>query len=224
MSDTMPKSPAWSALAAWILAAYMRLVYYSARKQFVDSFHIQDLFDRGQPLILAAWHRHTIQSPFCYLAFAPKERRLWAIASASKDGGLAAQGLKNLGIDAVRGSSSRGGMAALRRMVKLIKSGQDLAFTPDGPRGPVFEVADGVLMAARLSGAPIVPISFAARRCKLLNSWDRLIVPFPFTRLRFTYGVPLYVSRDVDGAALDALRDQLRTEMMRISDLAANFR
>lgn len=223
MKGNESKPPAWTGVAAWILAGYMKLVYFTGRKQFVDAHHIKALFEKGEPLILAAWHRHTLQTPFCYLAHAPKTRRLWAIASASKDGALAAGGLKNLGIDSVRGSSSRGGMGALRRMVKIIKKGEDLAFTPDGPRGPLYEVADGVLMAAKLSGAPIIPISFGAKRRKLLNSWDKLVVPFPFSRIRYTYGEPLYVPRDAEGEALDQLRAQLKNELLRIATLAESF-
>lgn len=220
LADQETKIPLKIRLGALIMAGYMRLVWWTARKRFADPEHIRQFFDAGQPVIVAAWHRHTLQTPIAYLAQRPKGRRLWAIASASKDGALAALGLGWLGIDSVRGSTSKGGAKALLRMAKIIKAGEDLAFTPDGPRGPLYSVADGVLLAARISGAPIVGLSFAASHFKLLGSWDRMVVPLPFSRVCYGYGRPLYVPRDAEGEALDALRDQLQAELKRLEQRA----
>lgn len=213
----------WTPLAAWLLGGLMRLIFFSSQKEFVAAHHLTRFFDQNQPLILAAWHRHNIQSPYCYLAHRALDRQLWAITSASKDGSLAAMSLKNVGVNSVRGSSSKGGTAALRKMLRLIREGSDLAFTPDGPRGPRYQIADGVLVAARLSGAPIVPIAFDARHKKVLKTWDRLILPRPFTRLRFTYGKPIFVPRSADTAEMERLRSCLFEELMRISRLAAEI-
>ena len=80
----------------------------------------------------------------------------------------------------------------------MARSGSSVAFTPDGPRGPARVVKDGMIHAARSTGLPIIPLAFAAARFKRLRSWDRMIVPLPFSRALFLYGEPIAVPRDAD--------------------------
>ena len=97
----------------------MRFIYYSSRKKFLDTHHLEQFFGTDQQIILSAWHNRNVLSPFAYLALRPKKRRLTPIASASKDGGLAAWALWAVGLPCVRGSSSRGGAGALKKMIRL---------------------------------------------------------------------------------------------------------
>jgi lysophospholipid acyltransferase (LPLAT)-like uncharacterized protein len=144
----------------------------------------------GKPFILAFWHRHLLLMPYAY-----RGRRISVLVSQSRDGELIARTVARLGIDSSRGSSSRGGMAGMRTLLRKAADGWDIAFTPDGPRGPLREVQPGVILAAAATGLPIQPVAIAASRAKLLRSWDRFMVPLPFAAVHFVYGEPLAVER-----------------------------
>ena len=135
------------------------------------------------------------------MPYAYRGRRISVLVSQSKDGELIARTVARLGIDSSRGSSSRGGIAGMRSLLRKAAEGWDIAFTPDGPRGPLREVQPGVILAAASTGLPILPVAIAASRAKLLRSWDRFMVPLPFSTVHFVYGEPLAVERAGDPGA-----------------------
>ena len=104
--------------------------------------------------------------------------------------------------------------------MKRLREGRDVAFTPDGPRGPRHRVQGGVIQAARLSGVPIVPIAFSAHRAKIFSSWDRFLLPYPFSRGVFLYGEPLVVPRDANEREVEALRRGLEVRMREMTEQA----
>lgn len=150
----------------------------------------------GGHFILAFWHRHLLLMPYSY-----RGRRISVLVSQSKDGELIARTVAHFGIDASRGSSSRGGAAGLRSLLRKAGEGYDVAFTPDGPRGPVGVVQPGVILAAAATGLPVWPVALAATRHRRLRSWDRFVVPLPLSTVHFVYGEPLQVERRGDPAA-----------------------
>jgi hypothetical protein len=174
----------------------------------------------GEKLIFALWHNRLALSVVLYrryiLRLAP-ERRLAGMVSASRDGGLLAQILEHFGIEPVRGSTSRRGPQALMEMTTRAERGYDLAITPDGPRGPRYEVQDGVISTARLTGLPIVPVSYHLNWKIQLRSWDQFQIPLPFARCEIEVGRVLRVPREASDAERDALRRQLETEMRAIT-------
>ena len=157
----------------------------------------------GERFILAFWHRHLLLMPYSY-----RGRGISVLVSQSKDGELIARTVARLGIDSSRGSSSRGGVAGMRTLLRKAAEGWDIAFTPDGPRGPASEVQPGVILAAAATGFPIVPVALAATRAKRLRSWDRFVVPLPLSTVHFVYGEPLAVERrgDPEAAAAELKR------------------
>ncbi|HEU4534137.1 MAG TPA: DUF374 domain-containing protein [Polyangiaceae bacterium] len=131
----------------------------------------------------------------------PRRRPVVALVSRSRDGELLARALLGLGLEVARGSSSRGGAAALRAIVRrLRRGGADAAFAVDGPRGPAGSVRPGALAAARAAGALVVPIACAARPAFVFRSWDAFELPLPFARVAIALGEPIDVDRR---AALD---------------------
>ena len=142
------------------------------------------------------------------MPYAYRGRRISVLVSQSRDGELIARTVARLGIDSSRGSSSRGGIAGMRSLLRKAAEGWDIAFTPDGPRGPLREVQPGVILAAASTGLPILPVAIAASRAKLLRSWDRFMVPLPFSTVHIVYGEPLVVERrgDLEAAAAELKR------------------
>jgi len=203
-------------LIAWVV----RLIYYTSRKTFVDAEHLTRFFDEDQPVIIVGWHNRDALAVFAYLAKRPRGRIMNAMSSSSKDGTIAAVALNRMGLETIRGSSSRGGAKALKQLTKCLKRGSDIAMTPDGPRGPKYQVKGGVITAAKLSGAPIIPVTYQAKRKIVLNSWDSFIVPYPFNRINFVYGNPIRVPRNCPAVEIPQYAEQLRSELMRIGERA----
>ncbi len=113
-----------------------------------------------------------------------------AMVSASRDGEFLSMTLKAFHINAARGSSSRKGAKALRELHDALEKGHDIAITPDGPRGPCYSVQPGAAAIARQTGLPVVAMGYRARNCWRLKSWDRFIIPKPFSRIEYTLSEP----------------------------------
>jgi lysophospholipid acyltransferase (LPLAT)-like uncharacterized protein len=154
------------------------------------------------PLIYAVWHGRILMIPWlnARLRRAAGARPVRVMASRSGDGELVALYARRFGLDVVRGSSSRGGPAALRGLAAALRAGEDVAIIPDGPRGPCRRAQPGIVALAALSGAPIVPVGFAASPARHLASWDHFMIPLPFARAAAVFGVPLSVGRGDDRA------------------------
>lgn len=180
-----------------------------------------DAMQRG-PAIFAVWHNRLALSLRLYTRFIQKHhppRRLAAMVSASRDGGLLARVLTLFGVQPVRGSSSRRGAQALREMTSWAERGYDLAITPDGPRGPRYQVQWGAVDLAALCGRPLIPVSYDLSRCRRLGSWDGFLVPLPFATCRVRFGEPLAVPREVDAAGREACRAEFERRLRAITDL-----
>ncbi len=170
---------------------------------------------RPRPFALAFWHGQQ----FALLRWA-RFRRMVALVSRSRDGELVAAALARLGIASARGSSSRGGAAGLRAIVRSLRRGMDAAFAVDGPRGPAREVrsaggAVGAAQAAELGGGLVVPMAAACARCHVFGrAWDRFELPLPFTRVAVVLGAPLTPS-EATPEALAAAIDRAREDALR---------
>lgn len=148
------------------------------------------------------------------------------LISQHRDGEFIARTIGHFGLGAIRGSSAKpgkqnkGGGGALRAMVKQLAQGRYVGVTPDGPRGPARKVAEGIVSVARLSGAPIIPVSFAATRRIHARSWDRFLIALPFSRGVFVWGNPHFVPRGADAKMLEQSRQALEDDLNRITRMA----
>jgi lysophospholipid acyltransferase (LPLAT)-like uncharacterized protein len=169
--------------------------------------------DRGEPVLYACWHGRLLPVTYYH-----RREGVGALISQSADGEYIARVAKGWGYDPIRGSTSRGGRAALREVVRRLRAGQSVAMTPDGPRGPRQEAQGGILVAARLAGVPVVPVAAGCSRAWWLGSWDRMCVPKPFSRVLLAYGEPLRVPRAADEAAVRGHTLALENEMNALID------
>ncbi|MFQ5742268.1 MAG: lysophospholipid acyltransferase family protein [Acidobacteriota bacterium] len=195
--------------AAWLrlIRATMRLEWQGAETALPD--------DRG-PVIYAFWHSQLAMMPWVQL----RPPSVVPI-SKSRDGEWTARLFQRLQVEVVRGSSSRGGVTALRALVVAARQGKDLAITPDGPRGPSGCVQPGAIWLSRLTGRPLLPLAFACRPVLRLASWDRMILPLPFGRGAFLYGEPIWVPTDADRRACAALQERLARQLDELTLRAA---
>jgi lysophospholipid acyltransferase (LPLAT)-like uncharacterized protein len=197
---------------AWLL---IRALRSTMRLRHVGREPLEARERAEQPSILAFWHGRLLLMPYCY-----RRGRIAILISRHRDGELIARTMGWFGHRSIRGSSTRGGAAALRESLRLLRQGWDLGFTPDGPRGPREKVQMGVILAARMGRVPIVPVAFAARPARRLSSWDRFLVPLPFSRGVFLYGVPMEVPHGAGPEDLERYRAGLEAEMQRLTSEA----
>ncbi len=137
------------------------------------------------------WHANILPA-----IYSTVRRQVVVMISRHRDGELIAKTIERFGFETARGSTTEGGSAAFREMLRAVRAGYDIAFTPDGPRGPAQRVQPGTIAAARALGIPIVPFVAAADRAWRLNSWDRFLVPRPGARILLAYGGPMTVPRE----------------------------
>lgn len=168
------------------------------------------------PIIFCVWHNRLALSMVAYSQFAKKiwpSNGLAAMISASKDGGLLAAVLNNFDVEAVRGSSSRRGRQALLESTTWLEKGFHLAITPDGPRGPRYQVQDGVIALAQVTGAPLVPVAIRIQGKISLRSWDRFQIPLPFAKCHLRFGQAVFVPREFLHEEKEKIREQLCAAM-----------
>ncbi len=172
---------------------------------------LEPLWAARRPLIYMVWHGRILMVPWLNrrLCRTHGARPARVLASRSRDGELVARWVARFGLPVVRGSSSRGGSDALRALLAAVRGGEDVAVVPDGPRGPRERLQGGVVALAALTGAPVVPLGFAARPARRLASWDRFLVPLPFARAAAVFGKPAVVAREAD-------RESVRADLERV--------
>jgi len=205
-------------LTAWLISwagwLILQVIGKTARFTVRAPAAVQALWRDRQPIVYAFWHRYQL-----LLAYVHRGQGVCVLVSRSKDGELIARPLERLGYNTARGSSTRGGASALRELLRHLEEGHSVAFTPDGPRGPLDSVQPGVVAAAQTSGRPVVPVVWAGGPAKALRSWDRFLIPLPFGRFHVVYGEPLRLAPDeTDGE--EKIRRALNETVRRAEEAA----
>jgi hypothetical protein len=173
-----------------------------------------DPFAGPEPFVGALWHQGLLVAAYRW-----RGQGVAVPVSKSRDGDLIDGVLRRLGFaESPRGSSSRGGSALLRVLVRLTREGTVVAVLPDGPRGPAREAKPGVLALAGMTGAGLVPLGVAARPCIRFGSWDRALLPLPFARVHCVYGTPLRVPKRAED--LEASKRALEASLERVTEAA----
>jgi lysophospholipid acyltransferase (LPLAT)-like uncharacterized protein len=188
-----------SVVTSWVVTALLRLLAATWRVRIEGA---------AEPLpvsIGAVWHENWLPGVWCF-----RDRGIAACVSRSRDGDRLDRVLRRLGYaDSVRGSTSSGGTAALRGMVRTLARGGSVVLLTDGPRGPARRSQVGAVALARLSGVPITPVAFAVRPRLRARSWDRSVLPLPFARIVCRLGAPIAVPRNADPDQEERIRSEL---------------
>ncbi|MFT5852933.1 MAG: lysophospholipid acyltransferase (LPLAT)-like uncharacterized protein [Verrucomicrobiales bacterium] len=168
-------------------------------------------------LIWAFWHNRVFSLPYVYRKFLPT-RQGAVLTSPSGDGEIIAQVMRNFGVDAVRGSSNKRAAAALRELVSWVKQENDIVITPDGPRGPRYQLQPGIIKVAQLTKTPVFPVHVRYSKCFRLKSWDAFMIPWPFSRVDVTFGEYHQVARTRSDEEFETERLRLENVLKQTAD------
>ncbi len=174
-------------IARYLGPILIRLLVGSLRIKRIDQKYALQAKEKHCTVIYTFWHNRQL-----ILAYAHRNEQVHILISQHQDGEYITLATRGLGYGAVRGSTTRGGFKAMRELTRVVEK-YDVAFTPDGPRGPKEKSQDGVIYLALISKKPIIPVSCTAKKKWILNSWDNFIIPKPFTQARIIYGEPIFV-------------------------------
>jgi lysophospholipid acyltransferase (LPLAT)-like uncharacterized protein len=216
----VPHQPKWhQRLAALLIYVMIRSLAATIRFRVdANSAFLSKL--PPEKIIFAIWHNRLVLALVIYHRYVTRRdrtRKLAAIASASRDGGLVAGIIKYFDVVPVRGSSSRRAAQAMREMVALAERGYDLAITPDGPRGPQYTIPEGVIATAQLSGLAIVPVAYQLNWKICLKTWDRFQIPLPFCRCDIISAPAVKVPREATAVEREAIRKKLEDDLRSIT-------
>ena len=175
------------------------------------------IFPEG-PILFTLWHNRIFTMPPIWSRTGGKNRRSAVLTSASKDGAMLATAMAFFGIDAVRGSSSRRAVSALIGMKKSLQQGIDICITPDGPRGPRYQVQPGVIKIAQSTGASIVPLHLRYQCAWRLKTWDGFVLPIPFSRVTVTFDPPRIIPKGISEEQFETERLSLEACLIKGTD------
>src|SRR5215213_3988012 len=214
MLRRLTRHPVAQAALARLLGLYLSAVYRTTRWTLLGEEHIRAALrpedGRAHAAIAAFWHENLPMMPMLWLSarrrvpeMAPMQGHV--LVSRHRDGRFIGAVVRRFRLELVHASSSRGGVAGLRAMLRVLASGDMVVVTPDGPRGPRRVAAPGVAQLAALSGRPVLPCAARSTRQRVLKSWDRMRLPLPFGRGVLVCGAPVAVARGAEAALLPAI-------------------
>ncbi len=198
-------------ILAGLAALIARLLFRTLRLEVIDKSGFLTTPSK-EPLLITFWHNRIPAIAVTFLRHYPhlSRRGVVVLTSPSKDGDILAGVMANLGMGAVRGSSSRRGSTALRELTEKLEKGYDLAITPDGPRGPKYSLGPGVVFLAQKTGFPILPLHACYHRAWHLKTWDSFAIPWPFSKI--TVIADNYIS--IDPSLTDLEPERIKLEQL----------
>ena len=186
--------------------------------KFVGRHHLENLKNKKVPFIYVIWHGRILLPAYIH-----RGQGITGMASLHTDGEIGAQIVHKLGYQTVRGSSTQGGKEAFHNMVDVLNQGGCGTMFPDGPRGPRHHLKPGTLFIAQQSGAYLLPMCFSAKRKIQFNSWDRFVLPLPFSKCIAIYGPPINVPKDLSEEQLEQLRTKFQEDMIQLEKQADEY-
>jgi lysophospholipid acyltransferase (LPLAT)-like uncharacterized protein len=222
MFRSLIRHPSTQAFLAGLLGRYLALCYRTTRWTLVGEANILPHARRSEPLIVAFWHERLPMMPMLWSVVHAQypETAHWkphVLVSQHRDGRFIGEIVSRFDLVMIHGSTSRGGASAMRSLLKVLRGGSPVAITPDGPRGPRRVANEGTAQLAGLARIAVLPTAAATRRHRLLPSWDRMMLPLPFTRGVLVCAEPVRVSAE-DTAAGAALISEALNEACRLAD------
>ena len=199
-----------------LIAGYVWIVHKTSKWQVLNGDFSHQMLRDEKPFILAFWHGRLLMiSPFV-----KRKSSINVLISQHRDGEIIARSLKHWDLKAIRGSTGKSALQAMKRMLRCLKGGEIAALTPDGPGGPRMRAQKGIARLASMSGLPVIPVSYSINKGKFLKSWDRFLVAAPFARGIVAWGDPIYIEQGADEATQEKMRLEIERSLTALTQEA----
>jgi len=202
------------------ISTYLRFVHATTKWETINDDVPQKIVRENLPGIGAGWHGRMALLGFSF----PRPETAFALISQGRDGEIMARIIEMLGLGTVRGSAKaahktrpKGGVGAMRAMIRLLDQGRRVLLTPDGPHGPRMRAKHGIVALARHSGVPVYPVTYAVRNRMVVRSWDRFILPLPFNHGVFIWGKPVRIPHNADKKEQEKARRLIEDQLNAIT-------
>lgn len=207
-------------LAEWFGPSLIGALVGSGRFRIEGVENYRCLRRSSKPIIYAIWHREIFAGVYAFRRLRP-----YLVVSEHLDGEIIARISRRFGFRSVRGSTTRGAIRALTELISLLKKGEDVGVTPDGPRGPALKAQPGIIYLAQKTRSPILPLGCMPRDRWILPSWDRFVIPKPRTRVGVVYGEPIFVPDSTEETEFYRLKveEALNRTMERAEQIACGL-
>ncbi|HJN01699.1 MAG: lysophospholipid acyltransferase family protein [Nitrospinota bacterium] len=203
----------------YIFFVILYLIGKTLRIQIINRDVESRLEKQGKAIIYTFWHGRMLYFPYLY-RFSNKSTIL---TSPSEDGEIVARTAKIFGFSSIRGSSFKRGGPALLKMTRSIKEGKAVTMVADGSRGPLYKVQEGIINLAYLTGAPILPVVYGVKNKIQLKTWDRFIIPLPFSKIKVMYGDPVYVDKKTEEIKSKSKLEELEKKLKEITQVVDSW-
>lgn len=203
-------------------ATLLRLINFTLRWERIGLDGDGKYWPYQKPRILSFWHGHQLFMSWIYTGGLRREKApgMYALISQHRDGRIIAKAVEFLGIQSVEGSSTRRGLGALYELIETLNRGDHISITPDGPKGPCFEVKAGIIRIAQRTGAAIHPTAIAAKNKWTFKSWDRMFLPKPFSKAVMIMGDPIVIPSELPNDEAEKYRQLLEEKMNELNKFA----
>jgi lysophospholipid acyltransferase (LPLAT)-like uncharacterized protein len=205
-------------LASWMGPILIYILGATLKIKWVGLENLNKLRKEKKSVIYAFWHGRMLT-----FAYSHRWQRIHVLISQHQDGEYIARIIHRLGFVSVRGSTTRGGPKAIFEICEKIFSGYDVAISPDGPKGPGFQVHPGILYVAQRSQMPILPITNSAQHRWNLSSWDKFLIPQPFSKTVIMLGNPIYIPIEAKPEELEEKRKELENVLLGLTRMADDY-
>ncbi len=211
-----------------MIYAVARIIYLTCKKEIIRPREVEEYEASGKPIIYVLWHGRIFPMGFS----TPKRgRKIYTVISRHGDGQLISYVIRMMGIKGIRGSTDRkvgehkkgfpskdrGGTYVIRRSIALLEEGAAVIITPDGPRGPRFVYKANSVKIASEAKAAIVPVSFSASSAKIFNSWDKFLLPMPFSTIKIKSGNLKLIPQNVSDEEVEKYGKELQDELNNLT-------
>lgn len=213
------KLPLIQNIISWILYRYLWIVYNTSTWKLIDQHKLATFSEKTKPAIVAFFHGRLAMMPFAWKYNSP----FFMLLSDHSDGHFIAKVIHHHGINSIYGSTTRGGAKAMMELLRKLKTNIVIGVTPDGPRGPNQSVSPGIIQISRLGNCPIVPSTYSVSNRVILKSWDRFMIPLPFSRGVMITGEPIDIPTLSESMSIEELQNHVQHIMIELQSKADNL-
>ena len=199
------KSKSFVTLAVAIINFYVFLLFLTCRFTIKQSAKSKEILDEKKLCIISYWHSRILIFP----KFMTRYGKFAPVISSHGDGEFLSRAVSSYGHDPIRGSSGKNSLNAMRGILTALKSNCSICLTPDGPRGPRFQIKGNISNLAVKFHIPIIPICYSTSNAKILQTWDRFIIPFPFSKINIDISEPIFLKKADDLKVTEIMMAQM---------------